>query len=415
MLRLSRLTSVLAPASGARALRPLLLALVATAACAPRAGMSPTDAARPATTASGLTMPGPVLKELFASDFHIGAALNVEHFTERDTIGVQLLRRHFSSITPEDVLKWENVHPEPGRYDFRETDRYVAFGERHDMMIIGHTLVWHSQTPKWVFYSDTVAMTPVSRDTLVARMRDHIRTVMGRYKGRIKGWDVVNEALNEDGTLRDSPWRRIIGDDYIAMAFRFAQETDPAAELYYNDFSLENPEKRDGAVRLVRGLQAAGVKITGIGSQEHLKMDWPSVGLVDSMLTAFSALGVRIHLTEVDIDVLPRVTRAQGAEVSDRFELRPEQNPYTAGLPDSVQQALAARYGEIFSVYLKHRDAIDRVTFWGVRDGDSWLNRWPVRGRTSYPLLFDRAGNPKPAFYSVVAARRQMATPAVTP
>lgn len=144
-------------------------------------------------------------------------------------------------------------------------------------------------------------------------------------------------------------------------------------------------------------------------------MDWPTPGLVDSMLTAFSALGVRIHLTEVDIDVLPRVTRAQGAEVSDRFELRPEQNPYTAGLPDSVQQALATRYGEIFAIYLKHRDAIDRVTFWGVRDGDSWLNRWPVRGRTSYPLLFDRAGNPKPAFYSVVAARRQMAPAPGTP
>ena len=387
----------------------LASALATLGACVQPPPRGTDVAPTPATTVT--TLP---LKDVFRDHFRVGAALNADHFTERDAIGAALVKEHFSSITPEDVLKWENVHPAPGRYAFDTTDRYVDFGTRNGMFVVGHTLVWHSQTPKWVFYSDTTAMTPVSRDTLIARMRDHIHTVVGRYKGRIKGWDVVNEALNEDGTRRQSPWQRIIGDDYLALAFRFANEADPAAELYYNDYSLENPEKRDGAVRLIRELQAAGVRVSGIGSQEHLKMDWPSVGLVDSMLTAFTALGVKVHLTEIDIDVLPRVSGSVGAEVSDRFELRPQDNPYAAGLPDSVERALAARYGEIFAVYMKHRDAIDRVTFWGVRDGDSWLNRWPVRGRTSYPLLFDRAGRPKRAYHAVVATALRSGT-GVTP
>jgi endo-1,4-beta-xylanase len=237
-------------------------------------------------------------------------------------------------------------------------------------------------------------------------MRDHIRTVVGRYRGRVGGWDVVNEALNEDGTLRDSPWRRIIGDDYIAMAFRFAHEADPAAELYYNDYSLETPAKRDGAVRLVKTLEAAGVPITAIGTQDHHHLDFPSVALIDTMFTKFAALGVHVNVSELDVDVLPPATRGNSADVSQRAAYQAAQNPYVAGLPDSVQQKLAARYAEIFRVYMKHKDVIDRVTFWGATDGDSWLNVFPVRGRTNYPLLFDRAGRPKPAFDAVIRTAR---------
>jgi endo-1,4-beta-xylanase len=241
--------------------------------------------------------------------------------------------------------------------------------------------------------------------------------VVGRYKGRVNGWDVVNEALNEDGTRRQSPWQRIIGDDYIAMAFRFAHEADPAAQLYYNDYSLAAPEKRDGAARLVRELQAAGIPVAGIGSQEHHKLDWPTPALVDSMLTVFAGLGVKVHLTELDVDMLPRPSASRGAEVSDRFALRAALNPYSAGLPDSLQRVLSTRYQEMFRVYLKHADVIDRVTFWGVRDSDSWLNGWPVRGRTNYPLLFDRMGRPKPAFDAVIALAQdaKASTPQVTP
>jgi endo-1,4-beta-xylanase len=277
------------------------------------------------------------------------------------------------------------------------------------MVVIGHTLVWHSQAPRWIF--EDAEGKPVTREVLLARMREHIHTVVGRYKGRIKGWDVVNEALEEDGTLRQTPWLRIIGPDYIAKAFEYAHEADPAAELYYNDYSLENAAKRAGCVRLVKSLLDAGIKVHGIGTQNHMKMRSPTVQQLDSTITAFAALGVKVHVTELDVDVLPAATSNTGADVSLRAAASPATNPYAAGLPDSVQQALAQRYEDIFRVYLKHRNVIDRVTLWGVADGESWLNGWPVRGRTNYPLLFDRQLRPKPAFHRIVALVQQ--TPAV--
>lgn len=344
------------------------------------------------------------LKDAFEGSFLIGAAINAEQFGGQDTAGAALVKRQFNAISPENVLKWEVVHPELGRYDFTGADQYVDFGEKNGMFVHGHTLVWHSQVPDWVF--EDGAGNAVSRDTLLARMKDHITTVVGRYKGRIDGWDVVNEALNEDGTLRETRWQQIIGDDYIATAFQLAHEADPGAELYYNDYSLENPAKRDGAVRLIRSLQEAGVTITGIGSQEHLKLDWPSPALVDSMITAFASTGLQVNMSELDVDVLPRATRGVGADVSTNVAGNSALNPFPTALPDSLQQRLAQRYAEIFEVYMKHAPHIDRVTFWGVDDADSWLNNWPVEGRTNYPLLFDRDGHPKPAFDAVVQTAR---------
>lgn len=348
----------------------------------------------------------PALKDVFKYRFLVGAALNPNQFTERDSRGVALVSRHFNTITPENVLKWQLVHPRPGAdgYDFEAADRYVEFGEKHDMFIVGHTLVWHNQTPRWVF--EDGEGNPLDRDALLERMRDHIHTVVGRYKGRIHGWDVVNEALNEDGTLRQSPWLRIIGEDYLEKAFQFAHEADPDAELYYNDFSLEDESKRNGAIRLVKRLQSKGLKVTGIGTQTHAKLDEPSPQQVEDTILAFAELG-KVMVTELDIDVLPRATRNQGADVGLRVERRQELDPYQDGLPAEVQQELARRYAEIFGVYLKHQDKIDRVTFWGVTDGDSWLNNWPVRGRTNYPLLFDREGRPKRAFDAVIRAAQQ--------
>jgi endo-1,4-beta-xylanase len=345
------------------------------------------------------------LKDAFASSFRVGAAVNDRQFTGVDSVGAALVRRQFNTITPENVLKWENVHPRLGEYDFAAADRYVDFGAHNGMFVVGHTLVWHSQVPRWVFQD--AAGNAVSRDTLLARLRDHIFTVVGRYKGRIQGWDVVNEALNDDGSLRRSPWYTIIGEDYLVKAFQFAHEADPGAQLYYNDYSLDNAPKRNGAVALVRRLQAAGVPISAVGSQSHDKMDWPSVAQIDSTVRAIGATGVKMNITELDVDVLPPATQNRGADVSLRGQTSPASNPYAAGLPDSVQRALAVRYADLFQVFASHRDVIDRVTFWGVGDGDSWLNDWPVRGRTSYPLLFDRADRPKPAFDAVmsVAAR----------
>ena len=350
------------------------------------------------------------LKDAFRDAFMVGVALSPRQFEERDTASAALVLRQFNATTPENVLKWERVHPEPDRYQFAPADAYVRFGERNRMFVIGHTLVWHNQTPRWVFQD--AAGQPLSRDELLARMKEHISTVVGRYTGRINGWDVVNEALNDDGTLRQSPWMRIIGPDYIAKAFQFAHEADPAAQLYYNDYNLDFPAKRDGVIRLVRSLQAAGIPIHAVGSQEHLKLDSPSIALVDSSIRMIAATGVKVNVTELDIDVLPAATRNTAADVSLQAAPAPEIDPYKAGLPDSIQQALAQRYEDLFRVYLAHQSAIDRVTFWGVADRDSWLNGWPVRGRTSYPLLFDRENRPKPAYDRVMALSRRTTTDA---
>jgi endo-1,4-beta-xylanase len=363
------------------------------------------------TTASPGAVPQPSMREEFEGAFRIGAALNAAQFSQRDTAGAALVLRHFNTISPENVLKWERVHPQPGRYDFGPADQYVEFGRKNKMFVVGHTLVWHSQLPRWVHQD--AAGNPVSRDTLLARMREHIHTVVGRYRGRINGWDVVNEALEEDGTLRKSPWLTIIGEDYLVKAFQYAHEADPAAELYYNDYSLENAAKRAGAVALAKRLLAAGVPLKAIGSQAHQSLRGPTPQAEDSTIAAFSALGVKVNITELDVDVLPRAVRSTGADVSQRAQATPATNPYAGGLPDSVQQALTRRYEELFRVYMKHRAVIDRVTFWGVADGDSWLNNWPARGRTNYPLLFDRAHHPKPAFDAVVRTARDARLPAM--
>jgi len=347
----------------------------------------------------------PALKDVFKGSFLVGSALAPRQFDETDTRAVALIKQQFNTITPENVLKWEQVHPSPGVFNFAPSDHYVAFGERNGMFIVGHTLVWHSQVPRWVF--EDSAGKPLTRDALVARMKDHIQNVMGRYKGRIKGWDVVNEALNEDGTMRQSPWFKIIGDDFVVKAFQLAHEVDPAAELYYNDYNLANPAKRDGAIALVKRIRAAGVPVTAIGTQDHHKLDWPSAALVDSMFNAFRAAGIHAAVTELDIDVLPRATQNNTADVALRAQMQEKLNPYKDGLPDSTQQALATKYGDLFAVYVKNRDVIDRITFWGVTDGDSWLNGWPVRRRTNHPLLFDRQGKPKPAFDKVIRTAPQ--------
>jgi len=339
------------------------------------------------------------LKETFKNSFLIGASLNRRHIFEEEPGITALIVSQFNTITPENVLKWALVHPAPDKYDFEAPDAFVAFGEKHKMFIVGHTLVWHNQTPAWVFEDDKG--NPTNRETLLKRLRDHITTVVGRYKGRIKGWDVVNEALNQDGTMRQSPWMKVIGEDYLAKAFAFAHEADPNAQLYYNDYDLELPAKRRGAVDLMKKLKAEGVPITAIGLQNHNLMDWPSVADEDETISAFERLGIKVNITELDVDVLPRTTKP-GADYAVQVAVTPQLNPYPNGLPDLVQEALAKRYADLFGVYLKHRNAIDRVTFWCVTDGDSWLNNWPIKGRTNYPLLFDREGRTKPAFDAVV-------------
>ncbi len=345
----------------------------------------------------------PSLKDAYKSDFLVGAALNPPQFRGDDPKMTALITSQFSTITSDNALKWQSLHPQNGSYNFDLSDKFVEFGEQNKMFIVGHTLVWHSQTPAWVFQDDKGA--PISRKALLERLRDHIRTVVGRYKGRVKGWDVVNEALNDDGTLRQSPWFKIIGEDYIAKAFQWAHEADPAAELYYNDYSLHNPAKRKGAIELIRKLKAQGILLNGIGEQGHYMLDSPSLDEVDQTIGELSQLGLKVMITEFDIDVLPAAFDYRGADIARTAEMGPKLNPYTNGLPDEVQKQLADRYAGLFKVFLKYR-SLSRVTFWGVTDKDSWKNHWPVRGRTNYPLLFDREGKPKPAFDAVIEAAK---------
>lgn len=340
------------------------------------------------------------LKDTFKDDFMIGVALNKSQFYSEDKIALPIVKKHFNTISPENVLKWESVQPKLGEYDFRDADKYVEFGEKHGMFIIGHALVWHHQIPKEVF--EDSKGNPVSREVLLGRMRDHIFTVVGRYKGRIDAWDVVNEAVGDDGKMRDSPWRKIIGEDYIEKAFEYAHEADPDAELYYNDYWIEGETKRNLTLKLVKNLIDKKIPIHGVGTQGHFNLEFPTVKEQNDTIKAFAALGMKVMITEFDIDVLPRPKGSGGAEISMTFEMQKEFDPYKKGLPDEMQKKLADRYAELFKVYLDNREHIDRVTFWNVTDKESWLNSYPVRGRTNHPLLFDREGKPKPAFDAVI-------------
>jgi endo-1,4-beta-xylanase len=340
------------------------------------------------------------LKDAFKGNFVIGAAINAEQIMGRDERGEAIIEEQFNSISPENALKWESVHPLPGKYDFALADQYVEFGEKHHMYIVGHNLVWHNQVPAWVFRDDKGNL--LSRDALLARLRDHISTVVGRYKGKIQSWDVVNEALNEDGSMRQSLWEKIIGDDYIAKAFEYAHEADPQAQLTYNDYNLENEAKRNGAIALIKKLQAAGVPIASVGLQNHDNLIWPTAEQEDATISAFAALGLKAAISELDINVLPTAGLQPTADVNLNIKENAKLNPYVNGLPVSVQQELTRRYAGLFRVFVKHRGVVTRVTFWGVTNGDSWLNNWPIRGRTNYPLLFGRDGKPTAAFDAVV-------------
>ncbi|NQX01330.1 endo-1,4-beta-xylanase, partial [bacterium] len=293
------------------------------------------------------------------------------------------------------------LHPEPERYQFDSADAYFEYAKKRKMEVIGHTLVWHSQTPRWVF--EGADGKPATKEELLKRMRDHIHTVAGRYKGKVKGWDVVNEALSDGGPdiLRDSPWRRIIGDDFIDYAFRYAKEADPNAELYYNDYSLENERKRANCVKLVKGMLERKVPIDGIGTQSHFQLNNPSLEEIEKTIKDFADLGLKVMVTELDVDVLPSRGPAGNADISRREQGDASNNPFTGGFPEDMQEKLAKRYADIFGVYLRHDKSITRVTFWGLNDGQTWLNGFPVRGRTNHPLLFDRELKPKPAFFAV--------------
>ncbi len=343
----------------------------------------------------------PALKDVFKDDFDIGVALNLDQISGKEPKTTAHVEKHFNSITPENILKWEEVHPEPNRYHFEPVDRYVAFGEKNKMHIIGHTLVWFHQTPDWVFRDESGK--PLDREVLLKRMKEHIFTVMGRYKGRIHGWDVVNEAIVPDGQFRKCKWLDIIGEDYVIKAFEYARQADPDAELYYNDYNFYRGRQCETVIRLIQNMQSKGVRIDGIGLQGHWGLDYPSYEQIENIIGSLSKLGVKLMITEMDVTVLPFAEDYLDKKLTSLDPgMQMKLNPYAKALPESVQKEQAKRYAEFFSIFLKHRDKFKRVTFWGTHDRQSWRSDWPVIGRTDFPLLFDSKCDPKPALDAII-------------
>ena len=379
----------------------MLTLLCLLGAVSPRAGAD--DQSAPSVAPALVT-----LKSAYTDDFLIGVAVNDDIVSGRDAASRAIVEQHFNSITAENVMKAEVILPQPGVYDFSAADAFVAFGEQHDKFVVGHTLVWHNQTPAWFFTDEAgKANSPAVQ---IERMRAYIETVAGRYAGRVQAWDVVNEVIGEDGNYRDTVWVKAIGDgdELVRRAFEFTQRYAPDAELYYNDFNTWRPEKRAGIVRMVKMLQAAGLRVDGIGMQGHWGLNYPPIAEIEASIDAFAALGVKVMITELDVDVLPLTREGQiigTGMLHPQYQL-PEfkrvLDPYRDGLPPPVQQQLADRYAELFRLFARKRDAIARVTFWGLHDGMSWKNDYPIEKRINHPLLFDRALQPKPAFDAVL-------------
>ena len=365
----------------------------------------------------------PALKDVFKDYFLIGGALNRRVVTGRDPNAAAIAEKHFNTATSENDMKWQSVHPQPDEYNWEPADSFVTFCENNKMVVIGHTLVWHGQTPNWVFQGTSPTTSPnaapnnptdansvrpgrrrrftgpyATRDELLQRMRDHIHTVVGHYKGRVRGWDVVNEALDEDGTMRkNNLWFQIIGQDdpdkkydHIENAFRFAHEADPDAELYYNDYNLDTSKaKCDGAVAIVKYLQSKGIRIDGVGIQLHGGLTYPSAENLEYAITSLAATGVKVMITELDIRTQTRGYR--GADISQvNRQSTDDENAAAA----ETQKKLADKYAELFSIFIKHKKDVSRVTFWGVYDATSWIG--------GSPLLFDRNYQPKQAFDAVI-------------
>ena len=347
----------------------------------------------------------PSLKDAVGDKFLMGVALNVNQSSGVDTSSIKLVKQHFNSIVAENCMKCEVIHPEEDRYDFTLADQFVSFGEKNGMAVIGHCLIWHSQLAPW-FCVDEKGNN-VTPEVLKQRMKDHITTIVTRYKGRIKGWDVVNEAILEDGSYRKSKFYEILGEEFIPLAFQYAHEADPDAELYYNDYAMNMPGKREGVVKLVSSLKEKGIRIDAVGMQGHMGMDYPDINEFEQSIVAFAGTGVKVMVTEWDMSALPTVK--QSANISDTVAYQKMLTPYPETLPDSVSKAWNNRMKQFFGLFEKHADVISRVTAWGVSDSDSWKNDFPVKGRHDYPLLFDRNYQPKP-FVKEIMAESQLPT-----
>lgn len=348
------------------------------------------------------------LKEAYKDAFKMGVAVNDGIVSGREKALQDIVVKQFNTITIENSMKAERINPKPGVFNYEAADAFVEFGKKNNMFIVGHTLVWHNQTPTWFFQNEDGK--PKTKAEVTERLREHIKTIAGRYAGKVNAWDVVNEVIDDDGNYRQTTWVKGIGsgDELVKLAFKYATEYAPNTELYYNDFNAWRPTKRDGIVRMVKMLQNEGIKIDGIGIQGHWGLNYPKTEYIEEAIEAYAALGVKVMITELDVDVLPLTKEGQviGQGMSEKQfqneEFKEFFDPYSKGLPVEIQTQLANRYAQLFDIFYKKRDKIDRVTMWGIHDDMSWKNGYPIPNRTNYPLLWDRNKQPKPAFDSVL-------------
>ena len=368
------------------------------------------DTKKMAASAESVT----TLKNVYSNAFLMGVSVNDAIVSGADKASQDIVLKQFNCITLENSMKAALINPQPGVFNYAPADAFVAFGQAHNMFIVGHTLVWHNQVPAWFFIN--AEGKPNSKEEQIERLRNYIKAVAGRYAGKVNAWDVVNEVIDNDGSYRHTSWVNSFGngDTLVKYAFKFAGEFAPNAELYYNDFNAWRPEKRDGIVHMVKMLQKEGIRIDGVGMQGHWGLDYPKTTYIEAAIDAFAACDVKVMITELDVDVLPLTKEGQiiGQGMSDKqFQLEEFKSfldPYRNGLPDSVQQLLTNRYRELFRIFYSKKDKIARVTFWGVHDGMSWKNNYPVPNRINYPLLWDRSRQPKPALNAVLHVPEEM-------
>jgi len=329
------------------------------------------------------------LKDYYRNYFPVGVAVSPRSLRGADSA---LILQQFNSLTPENAMKMGPIHPEEGRYYWKDADSILRFADEHGFKVRGHNLCWHQQTPRWLF-KDSLG-NPVTKEVLLQRLRDHITAVVNRYKGKIYAWDVVNEAIDDDSTkfLRNSPWYQICGDTFIVKAFEYAHEADPKAQLFYNDYNTERPEKRERVYKLLKQLVDAKVPITGVGLQAHWSLNEPSENELKTTIERFSALGLKVQITELDISIYPweKNRRARRADESDIYTPELEQRQWE-------------QYKKVFRIFRDYKDVLNGVTFWNVSDRHTWLDEYPVPGRKNYPLLFDSNDQPKRVYQAVVA------------
>lgn len=308
----------------------------------------------------------------------------------RDQMKIEMgvVPSEFNCVTAENCMKSEVISPKKGIFDFVLADQFVQYAQKHNLTIIAHAPIWHSQCAKWLCHNEDGSL--VSKDQLKENMRLYINTVYGHFRGKIKGYDVVNEAIEDDGSYRNSDFYKIMGEEFIDWAFQCAQEADPNTELYYNDYSMAEPGKRATVVKMIHRLKSKGIRIDAVGLQTHIGMDFPDFKEYEKSIKAFVEAGVDVQLTETDMSILPNPYT--GADVSTRFDYTPEKDPYKDGITADQLKPWQKRFKELFAIINKYSKNVKRVTFWGITDASSWKNDFPIKGRTDYPLPFDREG-----------------------